>query len=100
MKDALLRIQPLAMTIFLALAAIPHAYAIPPDGAALAESCAACHGTDTNPKEGFENLHGENHLGDLLEMKYRSKPESIMDWVARSYTDEQLSVINDFFMTH
>jgi cytochrome c553 len=101
MKDAPLRIQTLAMAILLAVTAIPQTYAAAPDdGAALAESCAACHGTDTNRAEGFENLLGENHYQDLIEMKYRSNPESIMDWVARTYTDQQLSDISQYFRAH
>ena len=89
------------MVILLAIAVVPQTYAAAPeDGAALAESCAACHGTDTNRAEGFENLLGENHYQDLIEMKYRSNPESIMDWVARTYTDQQLSDISQYLRAH
>ncbi|PSJ15877.1 c-type cytochrome [Nitrosomonas supralitoralis] len=101
MKDASLRIQTLTMAILLVVITIPQTYAAAPDdSAALAASCAACHGTDTNRAEGFENLLGENHYQDLIEMKYRSNPESIMDWVARTYTDQQLSHISQYFKTH
>lgn len=76
-------------------------YAAAPDnGAALAESCAACHGTGTNRTEGFENLLGESHYQDLIEMKYRTHPESIMDWVARTYTDQQFSDISQYFKAY
>lgn len=101
MKNESLRIQTLSIAILLAAIATPQTYAAAPDnGAALAESCAACHGTDTNRTEGFENLLGENHYQDLIEMKYRSRPESIMDWVARTYTDQQLSEISQYFSAH
>lgn len=90
----------LAIAAILAASAIPDAYSAAPNGAALAESCATCHGTDTNPREGFENLRGEAHLDDLLEMKYRTNPESIMDFVARTYTDAQLKAIANYFQTH
>ncbi len=90
----------LAIVAILSAAAIPDAYSAAPDGAALAESCATCHGTDTNPREGFENLRGEDHLDDLLEMKYRLNPENIMDYVARTYTDAQLTAISNYFQTH
>lgn len=89
-----------AIAAILSAAAIPDAYSAPDPGAALAESCATCHGTDTNPREGFENLRGEDHLDDLLEMKYRLNPENIMDYVARTYTDAQLQAISDYFRTH
>ena len=101
MRDVSLRIQTLAIAILLAIIAIPQTdAAAPDDGAALAESCSACHGTDTNRAEGFENLLGENHYQDLIEMKYRSNPKSIMDWVARTYTDQQLSDISQYFRAH
>ena len=87
----------LAIAAFLAAFPITDAYAAPDNVAALAETCAACHGTDTNRREGFENLRGEASYGDLLEMKYRIRPESIMDYVARTYTDKQLKDISDYF---
>jgi cytochrome c553 len=90
----------LAGAVFLAAAAIPSAYAAAPDGAALAETCAVCHNTDTNSREGFAHLRGEDHLEALLEMKHRTNPESIMDYVARTYTDAQLAAINKYHVTH
>jgi cytochrome c553 len=89
----------LAIAAILSAAAIPDAYSAAPDGAALAETCATCHNTDTNSREGFAHLRGEDHLDALLEMKYRS-PEGIMDWVARTYTDAQLRAINEYHVTH
>ena len=89
----------LAIAAFLAASTITHTYAAAPNGAALAETCAVCHNTDTNSREGFAHLRGEDHLAALLEMKYRS-PEGIMDWVARTYTDAQLTAINKYHMTH
>ncbi len=101
MKNKSLRIQTLAIATLLAAIPIPQTYAAAPDnGAALAESCAACHGTGTNRTEGFENLLGESHYQDLIEMKYRTHPESIMDWVARTYTDQQLSDISQYFKAY
>ena len=90
-----------AIVAILSAAAIPDAYSAPPaDGGALVESCAACHGTDTNSREGFENLRGEGNLDELLEMKYRMPAEGIMDWVARTYTDAQLTTISNYLATH
>jgi cytochrome c553 len=89
-----------AIAAILSATAIPDAYSAAPDGAALAETCATCHGTDTNPNKGFENLRGEAELNELLEMKYRLNPESVMDYVARTYTDDQLSAISFYLQAH
>ncbi len=53
----------------------------------------------TNSASGFESLAGDSAneiYQDLIEMKYRSVPEGIMDLQARGYTDEQLRMIADY----
>jgi cytochrome c553 len=100
MKNLLRFRRQLAIVAILSTANITDVYSATPNGAALAETCAVCHGTDTNRREGFENLRGEANLGDLLEMKYRTNPESIMDYVARTYTDAQLQAISNYFRKH
>lgn len=75
------------------------ALAAPPAGRLLAAQCAQCHGTNGNAVARFESIAGEGAgelLGDLLEMKYRSRIESIMDRQARGYTDAQLRQIADY----
>lgn len=49
---------------------------------------------------GFDELAGESArelYGELREMKYRTRIESIMDRQARGYTDQQLRTIADYF---
>lgn len=78
------------------------ALADPPPGRLLASQCSQCHGTNGNAVSGFESLAGESAselYNDLIEMKYRSVPEGIMDLQARGYTDEQLRLISNYFAT-
>ncbi len=70
---------------------------VSPPGRLLASQCAQCHGTDGNAVSGFESIAGEDDIyGELLEMKRKRVPESIMDRQARGYTDEQLRLIADY----
>lgn len=72
--------------------------AAPVDGKQLASQCAQCHGT--NGSGGFLQLAGRNSgslYKQLLTMKARSTPQSIMDYQARGYTDEQLWLISEYF---
>jgi sulfide dehydrogenase cytochrome subunit len=67
-------------------------------GKELAAQCAQCHGT--NGSGGFLQLAGRNSgslYKQLLTMKARSTPQSIMDWQARGYTDAQLWQIAEYF---
>jgi cytochrome subunit of sulfide dehydrogenase len=83
----------------LALGTSP-ALADPPPGRLLASQCSQCHGTNGIAVSGFESLAGESAsemYNELIEMKYRSVPEGIMDLQARGYTDEQLRLISNYF---
>lgn len=74
------------------------ANAVPTDGQRLAAQCAQCH--ETNGNGGFLKLAGRNASSlykQLLTMKARSTPQSIMDMQARGYTDEQLWLISEYF---
>ena len=69
-----------------------------PPGRLLASQCAQCHGTNGNGP-GFDELAGKaSHelYGELMEMKYRSQIEGIMDRQARGYSDAQLRAISDY----
>lgn len=70
----------------------------PPAGRLLASQCAQCHGTN-GAGPGFDSLAGKGSselYHELLEMKYRSNIEGIMDRQARGYTDSQLRLIADY----
>jgi cytochrome c553 len=83
------------------LAVAPAMAAEPPPGRLLASHCAQCHGTNGNAVN-FESLAGESAselYKELREMKYRSRPEDIMDLQARGYTDAQLWLISQYYAT-
>jgi cytochrome c553 len=74
------------------------AFAEPLQGKQLAAQCAQCHAT--NGSGGFLVLAGRNSgslYKQLLTMKSRSTPQSIMDLQARGYTDAQLLQISEYF---
>lgn len=90
---------PAVIALTLACAASGNAVAAPPAGRLLAAQCAQCHGTGGSGR-GFDELAGESArelYGELREMKYRTRIESIMDRQARGYTDQQLRTIADYF---
>lgn len=77
------------------------ASAAPPAGQLLASQCAQCHGTNGGGP-GFDAISGkpaDDLYGDLIEMKYSTQIESIMDRQARGYTDAQLYELSDFLST-
>lgn len=81
----------------LPLLAVP-ALAAPPAGQLLTAQCAQCHGTN-GAGPGFDEIAGKSAhelYHELLEMKYRSRVEGIMDRQARGYTDVQLQLISDY----
>ncbi|MBK6508402.1 MAG: hypothetical protein IPG06_02405 [Haliea sp.] len=62
--------------------------AAPPAGQLLASQCAQCHGTNGGGP-GFDSIAGKSAddlYGDLIDMKYTTQIESIMDRQARGYT--------------
>jgi len=75
--------------------------AAPPAGQLLASQCAQCHGTNGGGP-GFDEIAGEpadGLYGELIEMKYRTQIESVMDRQARGYTDAQLYVLSSYLAT-
>lgn len=68
----------------------------------LAATCANCHGTNGKavPGAGMDSLAGESKaklLQKLADFKSGDKPASIMHQITKGYTDEQLSLIADYY---
>ncbi len=75
--------------------------ASPPAGQLLASQCAQCHGTNGGGP-GFDSIAGKSAddlYGDLIDMKYTTQIESIMDRQARGYTDAQLYELSSYLAT-
>lgn len=71
-------------------------------GRNLAATCANCHGTNGKavPGAGIDSLAGESKaklLQKLADFKSGDKPASIMHQITKGYTDEQLSLIAEYF---
>ena len=81
--------------------AAPTVWAQPPAGQLLASQCAQCHGTNGGGP-GFDSIAGKSAddlYGDLIDMKYTTQIESIMDRQARGYTDAQLYELSSYLAT-
>lgn len=68
----------------------------------LAATCANCHGTNGRAisGSGIEALAGMDQavtLQKLMSFKDGTKPATIMHQIAKGYSDEQLSLIADYF---
>jgi len=75
--------------------------AAPATGQLLASQCAQCHGTNGGGP-GFDKIAGkpaDDLYGDLIDMKYSTQIESIMDRQARGYTDAQLYELSTYLST-
>jgi len=68
----------------------------------LAATCANCHGTNGLSQGGTESLAGmakDNIVRKMQEYKTGNKPASIMNQLAKGYTDEQIALMADWFAT-
>lgn len=86
----------------LALLALPQVVAaetvVP--GRLLASNCFQCHGTDGRPVAGLANLAGESASSlyyKMLELRQKTKEDSIMNAHVRGYTDQQLWELSVYF---
>lgn len=68
--------------------------------AVLAANCYNCHGTDGKATEAIPPLAGleKDYLTDALkEYKAGTRDATIMHQLAKGYTDEEISLIADYF---
>src|SRR5262252_2201284 len=91
------------LVLALALGAASNALAQQPDpnlGRNLAAACASCHGTNGVSRAGMPALAGRDP-GELtrLMQNFRSgkRPATVMQQIARGYTDEQVAAIAAYF---
>lgn len=69
-------------------------------GRLLASNCFQCHGTDGRPVAGLANFAGESASSlyhKMLELRRKTKEDSIMNAHVRGYTDLQLWDLSVYF---
>ena len=68
--------------------------------AAIAAACASCHGTNGHSLGVIPSLAGQNRaylLQALREFRAGTRPATIMDQIARGYSDTQLVTLSEYF---
>jgi len=66
----------------------------------LAAACASCHGTDGASVQGMPYLAGQSRayiVERMLEFKSGKRPSTVMQQIARGYTDEQIEALAAYF---
>jgi sulfide dehydrogenase cytochrome subunit len=84
-----------AATFFIAFAA---AAQDGPSGQAMVQTCYVCHGPEGRSAEGVPALmRGQKEfvVRQMIEFKTDRRPATIMNRVAKSYSDEQIAAIAD-----
>jgi sulfide dehydrogenase cytochrome subunit len=70
-----------------------------PSGQAMVQTCYVCHGPDGRSAEAVPPLmRGQKEfvVRQMLEFKADRRPATIMNRVAKSYSDEQIAAIADY----
>lgn len=94
------RIFTLVTPITLAVALIGSTGAAEPTTQLLADSCAACHGTDGNSPGSIDELDDiklDEFLEEMKEFKYEAGKGRIMGPIARGLSDAQIQALADHF---
>lgn len=70
-----------------------------PSGQAMAQTCYVCHGPEGRSAEAVPALmRGQKEfvIRQMIEFKADRRPATIMNRVAKSYSDEQIATIADY----
>ena len=73
-----------------------------PTGQAMVQTCYVCHGPDgksAGPIASLAGLPREHVVRQLTEFKTDRRPGTIMNRIAKSYSDEQIVAIAEFIAT-
>ena len=71
-------------------------------GAMLANSCAACHGTDGQSPGAIPSIHGKSApfiSRTLTEFRSGERPSTVMGRHTKGYSDEEIQLIAEHFAT-
>jgi cytochrome c553 len=66
----------------------------------LAATCASCHGSTGNARGEFRSLEGvaaERIIVALADFKSGAQPATVMQQIARGYTEAQIKLLADYF---
>lgn len=73
-----------------------------PSGQAMGQTCFVCHGPDgrnAGPVASLAGLPREHVVRHMMEFKTDRRPGTVMNRIAKSYSDEQIAAIADFVAT-
>ncbi len=95
------------LTLTLQIALVATAFAATPTFAQpttqlLADSCAACHGTDGNSPgsiDELDDIERAEFIEEMKEFKYEKGEGRIMGPIARGLSDAQIEELADHFLT-
>lgn len=96
MKTILLAALALSMMVI----ATTHAQESSSPGRNLAANCANCHGTNGRSVSGMPSLAGRprGEVARILrEFRDGKRPATIMQQIAKGYTETQIDAVSDFF---
>ncbi|HCP33522.1 MAG TPA: cytochrome c [SAR324 cluster bacterium] len=88
-------------TMIISIWLLPNIVLAGPDrGALLSMSCAACHGTDGKSPGAMPSLYGKSSKyieKSLLRFQKGEKKGTVMNRIAKGYSEEEIKVIASFF---
>lgn len=93
---------PAAVFITLLLPAGAMAQSVSPSGQAMTQNCYVCHGPDgksAGPIVSLAGLPKDHIVRQMTEFKTDRRPGTIMNRIAKGYTDEQIAAIAEFIAT-
>lgn len=74
----------------------------PADGARLADGCSGCHGlggTGGGAIPPITGLAPDDFIAQMLAFREQTAPATIMNRLARGYTDDEIAALAKFFST-
>jgi sulfide dehydrogenase cytochrome subunit len=90
----------LALTVVLVSTSLPASADKVTRGAMLANSCAACHGTDGKSPGSIPAIYGKpaDYLSKaLMDFRDGKRPSTVMGRHAKGYSNEEIQLIAEFF---
>ena len=94
-------LRSLFLPVLLAVPLVAWAQGIDPNlGRNLAATCANCHlitGKSAHPLPDFAGQAGQSMLNHLKEVKVGKRQATVMDQLAKGYTDAQLDAISAYY---